>query len=123
MAKQENNIFNRIRVAVSETFGTRLFRNHTGMIKDERGQVHRFGLCKGSSDGIGFTPVTITPEMVGKKVAVFTAIEAKTLTGTATKEQKNFILIVKNLGGFAGVARSDEEANQLISAGIYELKS
>jgi ribosomal protein S19 len=38
----------------------------------------QFGLCKGSADLIGWKRVTVTPEMVGSTVAVFTSIEVKT---------------------------------------------
>ena len=120
MASQENNIFSEIRIAVS-TMGARIFRNHTGMIKDERGRVHRFGLCKGSSDGIGWVPVVITPEMVGKKLAVFTAIEAKTPTGRTSKEQKHFIAQVVNSGGIAGVARSGIDSTKIINDFLNKL--
>lgn len=37
-----------------------------------------YGLMPGSADLIGWTPIVITPEMVGQTVAVFTSIEAKT---------------------------------------------
>ena len=90
--------------------GCRLFRNNTGAIKDAEGRLVRFGLCKGSSDLIGFRPTVITPEMVGKTVAVFTAIEVKTPTGKPTPEQVHFIKRVKELGGIAGIARSVEDA-------------
>ena len=120
MASQETNIFNEIRIAVS-AMGARLFRNHTGMVKDERGRVHRFGLCKGSSDGIGWVSVVITPEMVGKQLAVFTAIEAKTPTGRASKEQKNFIEQVSNAGGIAGIARSGIDSTKLIDDYLKKL--
>ena len=93
--------------------GCRLWRNNTGAIKDSEGRLVRFGLCKGSSDIIGITPVTITPDMVGKQVGVFTAIEVKTPKGKATDEQINFIQRVRDLGGFAGVARSVEEALEI----------
>lgn len=113
MAKAENNIFKEIRLAVS-TGCSRLFRNNVGMVKDQQGRMHRFGLCKGSSDGIGWHTVTITPEMINQKVAIFTAIEAKTATGRVSKEQQNFIDRVKEAGGIAGVARSAEGALKLL---------
>ncbi len=103
----ETNLMNSILIA---NHGCRLFRNNTGAIKDDEGRLVRFGLCKGSSDLIGFKPVTITPDMVGRTVAIFTAIEVKTPTGKPTPEQLHFIDRVKQLGGIAGVARSVEDA-------------
>lgn len=102
----ETNLMNTIMLA---DHGCRLFRNNTGAIKDADGRLVRFGLCRGSSDLIGFKPVTITPDMVGKTVAVFTAIEVKTPTGKATPEQIHFIERVKQLGGIAGIARSVDD--------------
>jgi hypothetical protein len=48
--------------------------------------------------------------MIGTCVGIFTAIEVKTPKGKPTEEQINFIQRVKDLGGFAGVARSVEDA-------------
>ena len=62
-----------------------------------------FGLCVGSSDLI-----SITAE--GK----FMAIEVKTATGRASKEQLNFISQVKANGGLAGIARSAEDALKIL---------
>jgi len=93
--------------------GRRLWRNNTGAIKDETGRLVRFGLCKGSSDIIGITPITITSDMIGKRIGVFTAIEVKTPKGKPTDEQINFIDRVRDLGGFAGVARSVEDALEI----------
>lgn len=73
------------------------------------------GLCEGSSDAIGWKTVKITPEMVGKNVAVFIAIETKTEKGHTTKAQKNFISAVKKAGGFAGVARNAQDAINIVS--------
>lgn len=87
--------------------GATLFKNNVGEYRTPDGYYVRYGLCKGSSDLIGWMPVTITPDMVGKKVAVFSACEVKkNKRGSyrATKEQKAFIEAVKNAGGFAGVA-------------------
>jgi hypothetical protein len=105
-AMTETNLMNTILLA---NHGCKLFRNNTGAIKDENGRLVRFGLCKGSSDLIGIKPTVITPEMVGKTVAIFTAIEVKTPTGKATPEQIHFIDRVKALGGIAGIARSVED--------------
>lgn len=74
------------------------------------------GLCVGGADIIGITPVTITPDMVGKTLGVFTAHEVKTRTGRVSKEQQTFIDAVKRAGGIAGVARSVEDAIELIGS-------
>lgn len=63
------------------------------------------GLCVGSSDIVGWRSVTITPEMVGKRIAQFVAVEAKSDTGTLTDGQGNFLDAVRDAGGFAVVAR------------------
>ncbi|HUQ93849.1 MAG TPA: VRR-NUC domain-containing protein [Bryobacteraceae bacterium] len=59
------------------------------------------GLCTGSSDLIGWTPVTVTPEMVGRKVAVFTAVEVKGEKGKIRPEQARFNAAVNEAGGVA----------------------
>lgn len=64
------------------------------------------GLCTGSSDLIGYT--------VRDGAAVFTAVEVKTKTGRATAEQRNFIEVVGQAGGIAGVVRSVEDAQALL---------
>ena len=72
------------------------------------------GLCTGSSDLIGWTTKEITPDMVGTKVAIFTAIEVKTPNGKASPEQLNFINQVQKSGGIAGIARSENDAVELV---------
>ncbi len=76
----------------------------------------RFGLTKGGADVIGWKTVEITPEMVGKKIAVFTALEIKTATGKASSKQENFIERVQASGGIAGVAKTIIEASGIISS-------
>jgi hypothetical protein len=117
------------------TGNTLLFRNNVGLayigdvITNENGSVTilnarpiKFGLCNGSSDLIGWTTVTITPEMVGRTVAVFTAIEVKSATGRASKLQKNFIKRIHDCGGIASVARSLDDAESVINQYINEKK-
>jgi hypothetical protein len=91
----------------------RLYRNNCGVLQDRRGVPVRYGLQPGSSDLIGWRTVTITPEMVGQQVAVFTSIEVKTATGRLTPEQRQWLAAVETAGGIAGVARSVEDAQAL----------
>lgn len=71
---------------------------------------------KGTSDLNGWTPVVITPDMVGCRVAVYTAIETKKSNGGRTSaDQANFIQQVQRAGGIAGVANSPEAAQAIVS--------
>jgi hypothetical protein len=94
-----------------------LFRNNTGTAyQGRRGIVNgmimlsdprpiSFGLCVGSSDLIGWTEIIVTPDLVGKKIAIFTAVEVKNEKGRATKEQLKFLQAVRNAGGIARLTR------------------
>ena len=109
----EQHIQQHIRLACS-TGPVRLFRNNTGVLRDANGRPVQFGLCKGSADLIGWTTRTITPEMVGQQVAVFTSIEVKTPTGRLRPEQRQWLEVVAGAGGIAGVARSVADAEALL---------
>lgn len=110
--------------------GARLFRNNTGtgwvgkttsvtragnyyceagdkIVRDAR--PLDAGLCKGSADLIGWMSIEITPEMVGQRIAVFTAIEAKTGRTRTSTEQANFIQQVQKAGGNAGILRDNTD--------------
>ena len=75
----------------------------------ENARFIKTGLCVGSSDVIGWKSVVITPEMVGLPVAVFLAVETKSESGRASKEQKNFLERVSEAGGIAILARSAQD--------------
>jgi len=111
----EQSIQQHIRLTCS-TGSTRLFRNNTGTLRDANGRPVSFGLCKGSADLIGWRTVTITPEMVGTQVAVFTSIEVKTPAGRVKPEQQQWLDAVQAAGGIAGVARSVEDALRITTA-------
>ena len=110
----EQSIQQHIRLTCS-TGATRLFRNNTGTLRDINGRPVSFGLCKGSADLIGWRSVTITPEMVGQQIAVFTSIEVKSSSGRVKPEQQQWLNAVQAAGGIAGVARSVGEAMDLLS--------
>lgn len=95
---READIQAQIMRALSEA-GCLVFRNNTGVLKDNRGVPVRFGLCPGSSDLIGIAPD-----------GVFLAIEVKTALGQPTDKQLRFIEAVRARGGRAGVARSAADA-------------
>ena len=93
----------------------RLYRNNCGVLRDQRGVPVRYGLQPGSADLIGWRTITITPEMVGQQVAVFTSIEVKSATGRLRPEQRQWMEAVQAAGGIAGVARSVEDAEQILA--------
>ena len=65
------------------------------------------GLIEGSSDIVGWESVVIGPGDIGKRVAVFAAVECKMGSGRLTPEQKQFLEVVKQAGGIARVAREN----------------
>lgn len=102
----------RMQVALS-ALGGRLFRNNCGALRDHRGQWVRFGIANpGGSDLIGWKSITITSKMVGKRIAVFTAVEVKLPNASVTEAQQAFINAVDKEGGISFVARSIEEASR-----------
>ena len=110
----EMNRLRSIMLGISKP-GVRIWRNNCGALKDADGRLIRFGVANpGGSDLIGWRSVTVTPDMVGSKVAVFLAIEVKGERGRATDAQKNFIARVRADGGLAGVARSIDDALGII---------
>lgn len=109
----ETPLVKRIQVAAS-SIGCRLFRNNVGSLKDRNGTWVTYGLCTGSSDLIGWIPVKVTQEMVGKTISIFLALEVKTPTGKLTAEQQNFLSIVTQAGGISFVATSEEEATRIL---------
>ncbi|MGB4498522.1 MAG: VRR-NUC domain-containing protein [Methylococcaceae bacterium] len=113
MANNETFIQNTMLPAISHG-NVRVFRNNVGALKTETGQLVRFGLEKSSSDLIGFRSIKITPDMVGKTIAQFVSIEIKTEKGKPTDGQKRWLDMILKFGGIAGIARSIDEAKELL---------
>jgi hypothetical protein len=143
----EINLMRKIMKELSK-LGARVFRNNVGeawvgrsryitkanFYRCEAGDViiknaRRFhgGLDTGSADIIGWTPVEITPDMVGDQIAVFTSIEVKKDEDTSAHARKskqksliaqqNFARAVKKSGGYSGFAGSVDEAVSIIQRG------
>lgn len=113
---EETKLMRLIMVALTQA-DCLVFRNETSgayvgrvIHKDARivtlanSQMMTFGLCVGSSDIIG----------IHKPTGRFLAVEVKTKTGRASKEQINFIEQVRAANGIAGLARSVQEALDLL---------
>lgn len=119
---------NQVREAVSKT-GTRLFNVHVGKFwagapirfnKTKTVEVHDGDVLirrarlinsgiEGMADLVGFTPVVVTPEMVGSTVAVYSSVEIKT-TDRPSPAQVRWMEFINENGGRAGIARTPEEA-------------
>ena len=84
----------------------RLFRNHVGKVRDADGRWHTFGLAAGSADLIGWVR--------GR----FLSIEVKSATGRVRPDQQTWMNVVNAHGGIAFVARSAEEAVQLLEQNL-----
>lgn len=89
-------------------------KGRTLILEDAR-PLHA-GLCVGSSDLIGWRTVEVTPDMVGRRLAVFLAIEAKADDGATTDDQETFGAAVVNAGGIFIVARSAVEAEAALAS-------
>lgn len=107
MATNETDILNRWRFKWASW--AILFRNNTGMFLTLDGaRKVQAGLGKGTADFIGYKTVTITPEMVGKPVAIFCAVEGKTEDGVLSDAQRHFLRTIRLAGGIAFVVRSED---------------
>lgn len=129
MSQLESNITKEIMLAASREKAT-LFRNNTGMgwigerinysqpgyVLLRNARPLNAGLCKGGSDLIGWKKITITADMVGKEIAIFTAVEVKSLKGRASADQINFINQVRLNGGISGIARNTDDARNLLES-------
>lgn len=62
-----------------------------------------YGLQPGSGDRVGFTPIKITPDMVGKTIPVFTSIEEKNEGDNLSDKQKNWHKMVLDAGGISEI--------------------
>ena len=135
---RESSVSKKLMLFLSRA-GEVLFRNNVGkswisshfvelgngdvLVKNAR-RFHS-GLVDGSLDLVGWYSIIITPDMVGSKIAVFTAIDSKHSDGgnRKKKNQLNFIYQVNEAGGIAGFASSEEEAMQVLERGVSRLRT
>lgn len=111
MEEKEAKILNDIRLALSPR--AVLFRQQVGTFYTYSGNPVKIGF-KGTPDLCGWRSVEVTPDMVGKRIAVYTGIEVKSRRGYLRPEQEHFIKKLGEAGGYAGCARTIEEAEKII---------
>lgn len=75
--------------------------------------MKNISLQKGSSDMIGWESVTITQDMVGKKVAIFQSIEIKTKNDRLSTFQKNWNKVVEKAGGLVAVWKENKDGKTI----------
>lgn len=110
---REAEILQRVRL-ILQTLKVTTFRNNVGRLRSDDGRWVQFGLCEGSSDLIGWTEHVIQPHDVGRRVAIFTAIETKAARGRTTEAQETFLARVIVCGGIAGIARDEHQAVSIV---------
>lgn len=97
---------------------SRLFKFQCGTFELADGRFLTVGV-PGMSDLLGWKTIEITPDMVGRFIPVYCAIEVKKLGGRTEKKrlaaQKSFVSEVKRHGGIAGFATSVEEARTILN--------
>lgn len=93
---------------------TRLFINTNGLFYRENGIPIRVGLFVGCGDLIGWKSEFHGAQYISRTVM----IEVKTGNAVPTKEQRDAIKMVNRMGGYAGVARSVEDARRVLGGEI-----
>ena len=117
----ETAIQQHIRLALGKLRHVRMFRNNCGKLPDPRtGRWIEFGVGNpGGGDLLGWRTVTVTPEMVGQRVAQFVSLEVKTATGRVRPEQERWRQVVQQAGGVAAVVRNVEDAERALDVTDY----
>lgn len=127
--KDESTVSQEIQIQ-ARFYNCTLMRNNSGALLDNEGRLIRFGLGNvskkhsdqiKSSDLLGITKVTITQDMVGSVVGVFTAIEVKKENWDIDKKfdkrekaQNNFLSWILENGGLAGFCNNIDQLKDIL---------
>jgi hypothetical protein len=105
-----------------------LFRNNRGVAKIKNSFI-RFGIPEPSGretesslkggDLIGFEEIEITPDMVGRKIAVFTSVEVKGPGDSIKLGQKLWHNFILEHGGVSEIWRDKKDEIEIIKGGLY----
>lgn len=97
--------------------GDKVVKLPNGDVLLKNGRPMKVGV-EGMSDTNGWVSRTVVPNMVGQRVAIYTALEIKTPDHRTNKDrlekQLAFLETVKQHGGIAGMVTSVEEAEGIL---------
>ncbi len=118
-----------IRLLAGEHPALQLWRNNSGVLKNEHGTPVRFGLGNDSArvnkrlkspDLIGFRIVQVTPHMIGHHVPIFLGVDAKPPdwrfreSDDRAVAQNRFLHIIRQAGGYGDFCRTLDEFKGLV---------
>ena len=107
----EADVLHDIRQAVKTHPRVTLYRNNRGQVILPSGGRLTYGVGpNGAADLLGWREVRITADMVGEKIAQFTALEVKRPGAKPDPEQRAFLDAVYAAGGCSGWADTVEAA-------------
>lgn len=92
--------------------------SHDGKLLVLKNPTKIMGAPAGTSDIIGCKTVFITPQMVGKNIGQFVAIEVKKQGENAKRHQENYLALMRSRGAITGVCRSPEDMVRLLGVGL-----
>jgi hypothetical protein len=119
-AKQVDNetaVLRRIRAAIAVDGRGLVWRNNVGALRDENGRVIRYGLAIGSADLISCQHAWLHCPACSTAlppIGRFVAVEVKSQTGRMSTEQTSWQGAVRGAGGVTGIARTEEEAMEIV---------
>lgn len=92
-----------------------LRRNRRGMVDMPHGGKLPIGLSEPLIlDEIGYLTITVTPELLGRRIAVLMVIEDKTDTGVVAEHQQRCIEELRDAGAIAGVSTGPEDSERIL---------
>jgi hypothetical protein len=114
---KEKNIQNASLLAIGSDPDVLAMRLQSGVFRsmDDPSRIVKVG-TPGVSDSIAIIRIVITPDMVGKSIAVCAAAEFKTLKGKQREAQVKWQAAFEKRGGKYRLIRSVEEMNGFINA-------
>ena len=123
----ESAVQSRTRLELAQ-LGAITQRNNVGACEDQSGRIIRYGLMNDSkqlnqqfksSDLINIVPIVITPEMVGRTVGVYAALECKksdwrlTPGDARAQAQLRYHNLVRSVGGIASFITDPAQVQQV----------
>ena len=129
----ETDIVKQCLVAINRIPGVRATRNNVGAYRNERGDLHSYGLGEGSPDIVGIITIggprsaiqTKVWNAIREPVAIAFGLEVKRpkLDGgrDPTPAQRAWAKVASSRGMFCGVTRSEADAVEMVQSWIWTL--